>query len=158
MLKYFTYKFYDGPLATREELVGEWTTGNCRRAVQYYIFHSKGIFLQPNEALCPDLYYETGTFVVPENELFSFDKLIEGDLIFAERIRNKEGGFVDRTRASFAGESEYITSLHSAIFLGQRGREIWHATAVQGSSCYWDLEKFLHFYKPIAAKRISKLH
>jgi hypothetical protein len=36
MLKKFTYKFDQGPFATEKELSGNWSLGNCRRALQYY--------------------------------------------------------------------------------------------------------------------------
>ncbi len=154
MLKYFAYKFNEGPLPSKEELLGDWGAGNCRRAVQYYIFNKKNIFLKPDEVLCPKAYNETGVFITGKNEEFSFDPLLDGDIVYAEKIRDKEERTVDKSPKAFATNDDYVTALHAAIFIGEKGKEIWHATAIEGSSCFWSLENFLHFYKPIVAKRI----
>lgn len=153
-MKEFIYKFNEGPLFSIEELLGNWETGNCRRVVQYYTFLKKKIFLKPEEVLCPEAYNNTGIFIINENEEFSISKLIEGDIIYAEKIRNKEGGLIDKSLKTFPSKNDYIISLHTAIFTGERGMEIWHATAIEGSSCFWSLEKFLNYYLPIAVKRI----
>lgn len=71
MLKHFAYKLNDGSLSSEKELLGSWDTGNCRRAVQYYIFVKNKIFLKPEEVLCPEAYNNTGTFVIKENIEFS---------------------------------------------------------------------------------------
>lgn len=154
MTKEFTYKFNEGPHSTREGLLGDWSEGNCRRAVQLYIFGKKKIFLKPEEVLCPAAYNETGTFVIPKDQKFSFESLVEGDIIYSEKIRNKQGEGVDKSDKTFLSLDEYIISLHTALYTGEKDREIWHATAIEGCSCFWSLEQFLHFYKPIAAKRV----
>lgn len=155
MDKYFDYKFNEGPLATQSELLGDWQLGNCRRAVQYYILKTKGIFLEPEQVLCPDAYNKTGDFIMKEGQSFDPSLLINGDIIYAEKIRNKESTAVDKSPATFDTKDDYIISLHTALYTGEKDKEIWHATAIEGSSCFWSLEKFLHFYKPIAIKRIS---
>ena len=154
MLKYFTYKFSDGPLSSVEELSGDWDTGNCRRAVQYYIWNQRALFLSPDKILCPSGYNETGTFVINRDRKFIFDLLADGDVIYAEKIRDKEGKTIDKSEKTFASNDAYVISLHTALFSGNKGEEIWHATAIEGSSCYWSLEQFLHHYRPIAAKRV----
>lgn len=154
MPRYFTYKFRDGPLSSAEELSGNWSTGNCRRAVQHYIFTRKNLFLSPNDILCPAGYYKTGTFVVDRNQVFHSDLLTDGDVIYAEKIRDKNGKDTRMTEKAFTSVDEYIISLHTALFTGKRKEEIWHATAVEGNSCYWSFEKFLNYYHPVAAKRI----
>jgi hypothetical protein len=153
MIKEFTYKFDEGPLNTQEELLGEWTEGNCRRAVQLYTFVKNDIFLKPEQVLCPDAYNDTGIFVIHKGQKFSFEALVDGDIIYAEKIRNKKGEEVDKSDQTFPSLDEYIISLHTALYTGERGKEIWHATAIEGGSCYWSLEKFLHFYTAIVAKR-----
>lgn len=71
MLKNFNYKFNEGPLPSKEELLNDWNMGNCRRAVQYYIFNKKNIFLKPKEVLCPGAYNETGVFLTgKKSEIF----------------------------------------------------------------------------------------
>jgi len=152
MLKHFTYKFNEGPLSTIKELMESWNIGNCRRAVQYYIFKKKNIFLNLEDVLCPKAYNDTGIFIMKEGEEFSVEKLIDGDIIYAEKIRNKEESPVNKTPQTFANKDEYIIALHTALFTEKK--EIWHATAIEGSSCTWSIDKFLYFYKPIAVKRI----
>jgi hypothetical protein len=153
-MKNFSYKFDAGPLPSKEELLGDWSIGNCRRAVQLYTLEKKGVFLEPDQVLCPQGYNETGSFVINPDQSFSFEHLLDSDIIYAEKIRNKEGLPVDKSRATFATEDDYIISLHTALFTGEKNKEIWHATAIEGASCFWSLHKFLQYYKPIAAKRI----
>jgi hypothetical protein len=154
-MKDFIYKFDEGPLSSKEELVGGWKTGNCRRAVQYYIFIKKNIFLNPEDVLCPKAYNETGVFVAGKDNAFSFDQLTDGDIIYAEKIRNKKEENIDKSLKTFSSNDDYIISLHTGIFTGEKGKEIWHTTVIEGSSCSWSLEKFLHFYRPVVAKRIN---
>ncbi len=154
MTKKFTYKFNEGPLGTQEELSGNWNEGNCRRAVQLYIFGRKDIFLKPEQVLCPEAFNDTGTFVINKGQKFSFESLVNSDVIYAEKIRNKQGEEVDKSEQTFPSLDEYIISLHTALYTGEKDREIWHATAIEGGSCFWSIEQFLHFYKPIAAKRM----
>ncbi|MFA6000222.1 MAG: hypothetical protein WC783_04595 [Candidatus Paceibacterota bacterium] len=154
MLKNFTYKFDAGPLNSVQELLGNWEEGNCRRAVQYFTYSQKGIFLKPEQVLCPDAYYHTGEFVMREGESFKPDTLRLGDIMYAEKILNKDEKFVDKSSGTFPTKDDYIISLHTALFAGEKDKEIWHATAIEGRSCFWPLEKFLKFYKVIAVKRV----
>lgn len=154
MTKKFTYKFNAGPVGSEEELLSDWGEGNCRRAVQLYIFENKNLFLGPEKILCPEAYNKTGVFIIQKGQKFSFELLANGDIVYAEKIKNKNGEEVDKSEKTFTSPDEYITSLHSAVYTGEKGREIWHATAIENFSCFWPLEKFLYFYKPIAAKRV----
>ncbi len=155
MLKQFSYQFIAGPFPTREELQGDWQIGNCRRALQYYVLQSKGLFLKPDEVLSPGAYHKTGTFVFKKGEKIDLGALKTGDIIYAERIRSKAGELVDKSEQGFPTEDDYITSLHTAIWIGEPGKEIWHSTAVEGSSCSWVLGRFQYFYRIVAAKRIT---
>jgi hypothetical protein len=141
-------------LATKEELRGDWHVGNCRRALQYYFYVMRGLFLLPEEVLCPEAYYKTGEFVFKKGEIVDITKLQTGDIIYAERIRAKDGSLVDKSEKSFSDVDDYIVALHTAIYVGEPRKEIWHATSIEGGSCQWSLTKFLEFYTPIAVKRI----
>ncbi len=154
MSKDFIYKFNEGPLVSEKELSGEWNIGNCRRAVQYYLWFEKKLFLAPQQILCPAAYRETGSFVTGNGQKFSFNLLEKGDIIYAEKIRGKNGENLDKGEKNFNTNDKYIISLHTALFTKKTGEEIWHATAIEGKSCFWSLEKFLHYYRPIAAKRV----
>lgn len=154
MLKDFTYKFNEGPFDTEQELTREWNTGNCRPAVQLYLYELRGTFLKPEQILCPKAFKKTGGFVTGNNIPFSFSELSDGDIIYAEGLKNKHDEALDKSLPTFETKDEYLVSLHTALFTGEKNKEIWHATAVEGSSCYWSLEKFLTYYKPIAAKRV----
>ncbi|MFA6094581.1 MAG: hypothetical protein WC757_01710 [Candidatus Paceibacterota bacterium] len=155
MLRHFTYELNQGPLSSREELLGDWNVGNCRRAVQLYLFEKKNVFLKPEEVLCPESYNRTGAFVVSGADKFSFELLVDGDIIYAEKIRNKDGKMVDKSICTFPSFEEYLIHLHTAVYTGEKDKEIWHGTFIEGSSCLWSLEKFLHFYRPVAAKRVG---
>jgi len=154
MEKEFIYKFNEGPLGSEAELAGDWSIGNCRRAVQYYTWKNRKKFLKPEQVLCPAGYYETGIFVASGPTDFTFETLEKGDIIYAEAIRNKHGEKVDKTEKAFPTKDEYIISLHTALFTGEKDKEIWHATAVEGKSCVWSKERFLAYYLPVAAKRL----
>ncbi|MFA5987545.1 MAG: hypothetical protein WC797_02760 [Candidatus Paceibacterota bacterium] len=154
MEKEFVYKFNEGTLESETKLATNWDVGNCRRAVQYYIWKNRGKFLRPEQILCPVGYYETGTFITKNPNTFSFDTLHKGDIIYAEAIRNKRNEQVDKSELTFRSKDEYIISLHTALFTGEKHKEIWHATAVEGKSCFWTKEIFLQYYRPVAAKRV----
>ncbi len=154
-LKQFSYEHDAGPFSTKEELLGDWQTGNCRRALQLYFLVSRGLFLAPEEVLCPDAYYKTGEFVFKKGQEIKFVALQAGDVIYAEGIRNKAGEPVHKSEKTFPNTDEYITSLHTAIYTNEPSREIWHATSIEGGSCYWSLEQFNRFYKPVAVKRMA---
>lgn len=150
----FTYRFDAGPFSSEKELLGDWDTGNCRRMLQWYFHETHRIFLHPEQILCPKAYHETGDYVFGKGQKMNFGKLCPGDIIYAERIRSKNGELVDKGEETFATPDDYIVSLHTALYVGNIGEEILHATSIEGRSCQWSLEKFLHFYRPIAVKRI----
>ncbi|CAN7176341.1 hypothetical protein LJR237_000320 [Bosea sp. LjRoot237] len=154
MMKEFDYRFDAGPLGSADELAGEWDEGNCRRAVQLYLFSMRGEFLEPDRVLCPEIYNQTGIFVIDADQQFDFERLNNGDVIFAERLKDGHGMEVNCGRATFSSSDDYVISLHTALYTGHKSREIWHATAIEGSSCYWNTQRFLEFYRPVAAKRL----
>lgn len=151
----FRYRYDAGPFLTPTELAGAWDEGNCRRAVQYYLHERSGVFLAPEQVLCPAGYDSTGVFVTGHDRPFSFESLCDGDVMYLEKIRGKDGRPVDATAGTFPTRDEYIIALHTALFTGIPGAEIWHATAIVGRSCTWDIPTLLSYYKPIAAKRIA---
>ncbi|MFA6968163.1 hypothetical protein [Bosea sp. (in: a-proteobacteria)] len=154
MMKKFGYRLDAGPLGSAAELAGEWDEGNCRRAVQLYLFSMMGEFIEPDHVLCPQIFYQTGTFVVNVGQKFDFEILGNGDVIFAERLKNRQGTEINCGRSAFCSTDDYLISLHTALYTGYKSREIWHATAIEGSSCYWDTQRFQEFYRPVAAKRL----
>ncbi len=163
-LRAFSYKFDkgNGPLS-KKLLKGKITSGNCRLAVQDYFFSIHNLYLKPKDILLPFAYHKVGNFV----ELF--DK--PGDIIYAENIRNKKGEVMHREKDVFKNNDEWILHFHSAIYLGKMNEEIlnllpftsvikpntpvvWHISFICGKTAIWPIEKFLYYYKPIAAKRI----
>jgi len=152
-VKKFAYVFDKGPVVEPSALE-TFTEGNCRLAVQYYFYTQFGLWLKPEQALCPELYYSTGTFIFHE-EAIDFSQLQPGDIVFAQRILTKAGTLIDRDPETFPSKDGWIISLHSAIIAKNNPMVIWHATAITGCSCEWDLENFLHYYLPISVKRIS---
>lgn len=155
-LKKFIYRFDAGPFSGEEELLGDWDTGNCRRMLQWYFHETQGIFLHPEQTLCPTAYHETGDFVFMKGQRMDFSRLQTGDIIYAERVRSKNGDLIDKSEGAFADPDDYIISLHTALYVREREKEILHATSIEGGSCQWPLEKFLHFYRPVAVKRIVR--
>ena len=152
MLKSFTYKFNEGPFNTIKELESNWNHGNCRRAVQLYFYETNRVFLSPKQILCPESFNETGWFINKYDEDFHFKNLDEGDIIYAERIRNKNNELVNKSLATFKTRGEYLISLHTALFISDE--KIWHASSISNGSCEWSIQDFLFYYKPVAAKRL----
>jgi len=113
--------------------------------VQYYLFSAAQVFLREHEVLCPELYLETGHFIIRLGENFNYGLLKSGDVIFAERLRKA---------APFTKYNDYLVRLHTAIYVGTPGKEIWHASIIAGSACSWSIEEFQTHYFPVAAKRI----
>jgi hypothetical protein len=154
LLRSFAYEFNSGPLSSKTALLAPWKVGNCRRAIQYYMFTIYGVFLSAQECLYPDVFWVTGEFVVSVGEAVSFMKLKPGDLIFAQRnsVNQPRKGSPACAVPSFDGD--VLKSLHTAIFTGILGSEIWHSSKVWKGSCYTSKSTFLRFYQPIAVKRI----
>ncbi|HXC53823.1 MAG TPA: hypothetical protein VNU97_00875 [Rhizomicrobium sp.] len=170
-LKSFAYR-YDagaGPLS-REELAAEaFSQGNCRLAVQYFLFKAFGLYLGAADILLPRAYDETGVFLFREAPI-DFGALRCGDILYAENLRNRLEQPLARGREAFPDRDGWVLHFHSAVFLGERSAAlsrllpegdyphgeplIWHATAIEQGSCVWPLAKFLHYYKPVSAKRV----
>lgn len=151
MLPEFNYKFDKGPL-DEAALSGPIEEGNCRLAVQLYFYRVNNLFIKPEDILCPRSYKVTGKFILREGE-FNQDftsKIKSGDIIFAQRIKNKDGSASLKSKENFKDEDVWLTALHTAIYLGDN--KIWHATAIEGKSSYWTMSKFLEFYQPVAIK------
>jgi hypothetical protein len=154
----FIYTYLAGPVDTPEEIDAGVTEGNCRFALQLYFYRKHGIFFQKDDIYLPDGYNTTGKFIFKE-EPIDFDKLLPGDVVYAQNLRSKEGDEIDKSMEKYASKEEWIFYFHSAIFIGQIDDKtdtqyIWHATYIEGGPTLWTLEKFMHYYKPISAKRV----
>lgn len=152
----FTYQYLAGPVETEAELktgVGE---GNCRFAIQQYFYEVHGLFLKKDEIYLPGGYKHLGEFVY-EEELIDWETLQPGDIVFAENLRNKHGESIDRSLESFDSKDEWLFYLHSALYVGKEDNThyIWQASAIGGGTCTWDLDTFLHNYRPVSVKRIQ---
>ena len=169
-LSFFKYKFDKGPVS-KSEIKKPINEGNCRFALQdfFFILHKK--YFKERELLNPAGYLNTGSFLKRECADDFFDNLPTGAVIYAEKIRNRKNELVDNTPKKFKNEEDYFIALHSAIYIKNINERIlsklpdeisvskssapaiWHATAVEGATCLWDINKFLHHYKPVAAKQ-----
>lgn len=158
MAKEFRYRFNAGPLSSKKELLDDWQEGNCRRALQWYFWDTREIFLPPLKVLCPQAYHKTGIFILEKGYMIDTSLLQEGDIVYAERLRDKNGLSVDKSETTFPRKDNYVTSLHTAIYVGTDGGEIWHATVIEGRSCSWSLDRFLKFYRFVAVKRLETLN
>ncbi|MCL5666174.1 MAG: hypothetical protein M1383_00130 [Patescibacteria group bacterium] len=172
-LKNFNYEYEkgSGPLQSPELLDSNFTKGNCRTALQLYFYYVHSLFLKPEQILLPEGYKNTGKFIFKE-EPIDFGKLNRGAVIYAQNLRGKKEQLLNKDKDTFPTEDEWILHLHTAIYLGEFDSElsqilpegedypkhtplVWHATTIEGKTCVWTLEKFLHYYKSISAKRIN---
>ena len=153
----FSYDIHSGPFENPEKLK-DVVKGNCRLAVQVYFYLAHGIWLTPSQVLCPELYHSTGVFVF-KDEPIDFLSFRKGDIVFSERVHNKKGKNIQKTKDSFLSEDDWIISLHTSIVISIGARRedcrFWHATAVSGSTCEWSVDKFEFYYRPVAVKRIE---
>lgn len=149
----FAYDIKSGPVETTDMLAVAPTTGNCRLAVQLYFHYVHGLWFRVDQILCPALFRSTGRSVST-----NLSECLEGDVLLAERIRNRAGEPIDRSRAFYPTEEEWIVALHSAILLdpgsGRGDARIWHATAIAGGTCEWSQGEFEKYYRVVAVKRL----
>lgn len=147
----FKYKYNEGPLSFEDLSQAKFTVGNCRRAIQDYLFSVHGLYLKPEQILLPDGYTHTGIFITKNGE-FDLSLYLPGDIIYAERIKDKKDKKANKSIENIKTENERIINLHSAIFIDRNS--IYHATAFSGGTCVWNLEKFNKYYNVVAVKRI----
>lgn len=166
----FQYAYTHGPLETLPELLGGYTTGNCRRAIQDFIYKRYGRFFAPEEIYIPQSYHSVGSFVIPEASPFSLEPLREGDIIYARKRMSKSGRPLNTEPEQYDSKDEWLFSLHNAVYLGTLTDEtkkllpksvapvegvpyVWHATVVTGGTALWDWDTFARYYVPVSAKR-----
>ena len=173
-LRAFRYR-YDagaGPLSQAELEQEDFTHGNCRLAVQYYLFKAHGLYLGSDDILLPRAYNETGTFVFKE-EPIDFAALRRGDIVYAENRVNRQQQPMRRGREAFADRDSWVLHFHTAIYLGpitvalrkllpegnypENEALIWHSTSVDDGACVWPLSKFEHYYRLVSVKRLAAL-
>ena len=144
-LKSFRYKFDKGPLLLKDLKKEDFEEGNCRLAVQYYLYKKHRKYFKSNLILNPNAYKRVGKFIINEDEFDkdSLSKLREGDIIYAHKIR-KEDIDIDR--------KNWIIRLHTAIYCGSN--KIYHSSLIDNGSNFWTFNKFTKYYKPIAVKRV----
>lgn len=154
----FRYNYLKGPVDSSNELNSKIESGNCRLALQLYFYRIHNIFLKRDDIYLPGGYKILGRFVFKE-EPINFDELKQGDILYAQNLRSKEGRILKRDPKNYKDKDEWLYHLHSAIYLGEisglgHAKYIWHATSIEDGTTVWTLEKFQHFYKPISAKRL----
>jgi len=125
--------------------------GNCRLAIQDYIFSVCNKYLAPEQILLPEGYLKTGRFIT-KDYLVDPSLYEVGDIVYAERIRGGSLNAIERGRQTYATDDNWIISLHTAVFTGDK--QIYHATSVEGKTCVWDMDKFQRYYRIVAVKRI----
>lgn len=149
---------------------------NCQRAVQEFYFRIYNIRLDEQQILSTSIL-NNGNYVISadDNPKVFFSKLSVGDLVYAERLRDKNARFIYRDRISFFDLQAWAKSLHLAVYLGKLEDHhelkehfpqlrywdedkgiIYHANGVSRVSCLWTPEKFKWYYLPISAKRVIK--
>ncbi|MFN3188161.1 MAG: hypothetical protein ACK42D_01270 [Candidatus Paceibacteria bacterium] len=114
-----------------------------------------GLWLEKDQIYLPGGYKNLGEFVFEESPI-NWGELRPGDIIYAERLRNKDNKIVDQSLSKYSDKSEWVYHFHSAIYVDTENNEpmIWHATSVENGPALWQREKFLHYYKPISVKRV----
>lgn len=154
----YTYTYLAGPVESREELDGEIKEGNCRFALQQYFYRMHGLFLEKDEIYLPGGYKVLGEFIFKE-EPIDFSELKRGDILYAQKLRGKEGGMLNKGIENFKDKDEWLYYLHSAIYLGTIDSDsdipyVWHATYIENGPVVWPMDKFEYYFKIVSAKRV----
>jgi len=184
LLPKFVYHFKSGPVDS-PQLLEIIKRGNCRLAVQIFYQRVFDIFLKTEQILLPEAFYQTGEYVFPpagtdknyleKNFAKNLGKLKFGDVLYAVRLRNKKNKNIYKNFSEYKDYNEWLLYLHSAVFLGKKSEApqdkqyifaqipekitnenlIWHATAIENGSVFWDIKKFNNYYALVTAKRLS---
>ncbi len=168
----FRYRYLDGPLSLDGLQAGP-TEGNCRLAVQSYFYTLHGLYLDREEIVLPEAYRNKGIFVkdFQGDTAEFFSSLQEGDIVYAEKLRDSVGRKLRSGKERFSTEDEWLMSLHMGVFLitptddilsrfstydeidGEKP-SIWHASFIAGGTALWSIDKFCYYYQPVTSKRI----
>ena len=152
--KQFTYSYRAGPVDTKAELQAA-QEGNCRFAIQVYFYELHNVWLAKDEIYLPGGYQSLGRFVYQE-ESIAWDTVQPGDIVYAQRLRNRAGAPIDQSLSFYQqNKDEWRYHLHSAIYAGSTNGTsfIWHATSVANGTAFWTLAEF-HYYQAISIKRV----
>lgn len=155
----FEYVYLAGPVDSSEEIDAGVQKGNCRYALQLYYYKQHGKFYKRDEIYLPGGYKVLGEFIFKE-EPIDFSQLKQGDILFAQNFRNKEGKLLNKGVENYETKDKWLFDLHSAIYLGKIDPDtdeqyIWHATSIEGGPALWTLDKFCYHYLPVSAKRVA---
>ncbi len=165
----FGYEYLDGPVS-KDILNTEITKGNCRLAVQYYFYKFHGIYLGPDEIVLPEAKNK-GILMENKDINIFLNGLREGDIIYAEKLRNSLGKKFKPSSEKFKTEEERLRNLHLGVYLGVLKEEelnrfsleniddigkpvIWHSSFISKGTALWPVEKFCHYYLPIITRRV----
>jgi len=154
----FKYVYLAGPVETSTEIDSGVLEGNCRYALQLYYYKQHDMFYERDEIYLPGGYKVLGEFIFKEEDI-DFDKLVRGDILFAQNFRNKGGKLLNKSIENYETKDKWLFDLHSAIYLGKIDSDtdkqyVWHATSIEGGPILWTLDKFCYHYFPVSAKRV----
>lgn len=135
-----TYNYLSGPIILSQLKLQAFSYGNCRFAVQNYLFIIYSQYLRPHEILLPRAYQKTGKFISNNYEVKP--KLYKpGDVIFAYK-------------KTIPINSRQLIKLHTAVFT--TNNKIYHATSIIGHDTIWSMKTFSKYYEIFAVKRVIK--
>jgi len=165
----FGYEYLHGPVS-EHILNATITKGNCRLAVQCYFNKVYGMYLGPDDIVLPEAK-DKGFLMENKDTNIFLNGLREGDIIYAEKIRNSHGKEIKTNNKKFETEEERLRNLHLGVYLGVLEREsssrfslkniddigkpvIWHSSFISKGTDLWSVEKFCNYYLPIIARRV----
>jgi len=167
-LSQFKYSFLAGP-TSEKELQKPLKTGNCRRALQEYYYRVHSTCLDEDQLLCPQAYWNTGSFVSKweAKDEIQTSILKTSDILYASRRKVDQAQF---TIQQIEEDDQKLIRLHTAVYIrnpkdiakflplsidiSSENPHIWHATALDQIASLWPLKKFLEYYRLVAAKRM----
>lgn len=170
-LSQFKYSFLAGP-TSEQELQKPLEIGNCRRAIQEYYHRVCSTYLNEDQLLCPQAYWNTGSFVAKweEKNEIQTSLLQTSDILYASRKKVDQAQF---TIQQIEEDDQKLIKLHTAIFINNpkniveflplstnissEDSYVWHATSIDQIASLCPFEKFLEFYRLVAAKRLINI-
>lgn len=166
----FKYNYFRGPISL-DDLQTEITEGNCRLAVQDYFYTNHGLYLNREELILSERMINGSDVKKNQGDIVDFfSDLKEGDIVYADKLRNSLEKELTPRSEKFANEEERLINLHLGVYLGIQKNEnssrfsfnnidtkkpvIWHSSFISKGTALWSIDEFCYYYKPFVARGI----
>ncbi|MFA6185388.1 MAG: hypothetical protein WCT51_02900 [Candidatus Shapirobacteria bacterium] len=151
----FKYNYLRGPVSY-EDLQTEIVEGNCRLAVQDYFYINHDLYLGRKDLILSKEMVNGFDVIKNQDNIGDFfSRLKEGDIVYADNLRNSFGNELKPRSEKFPNEEERLLNLHLGVYLDRLNQPtIWHSSFISKGTVLWSIDEFCYYYKPFIARRI----